>query len=159
MQFTDVHTPRSALNKMLILLQNDSAPLMASSNQQQLKYSTCSKNCPTKNELAVHNNKTLNIPKKCRTKWKPRCSVVYLTQASRANNYLHIDVGKLYNWAHPRIGNLFSCMWSGGCKAVFTFWYSDFAKEECNMGRDGLHCKHFQAILKLLMLMLSCCLF
>lgn len=84
MQFTDVHTPRSALNKMLILLQNDSAPLMASSNQQQLKYQTCSKNCPTKNELAVYNNKTLNIPKKCRTKWKPRCSVVYLTQASRA---------------------------------------------------------------------------
>jgi hypothetical protein len=38
MQFTDVHTPRSALNKMLILLQNDSAPLMASLNQQQLKY-------------------------------------------------------------------------------------------------------------------------
>jgi hypothetical protein len=37
-----------------------------------------------------------------------------------------------------RKGNSFSCMWSGGCKAVFAFWYSDFAKGECNMGGDGL---------------------
>jgi hypothetical protein len=49
---------------------------------------------------------------------------------------------KLYKRAHPRT---VVCD-QGGCKAVFTFWHSDIAEEEHNMGGDGSHCKHFQEI-------------